>query len=350
MNSEPWLLRKSVGLAVWALLAAVAVCGSLRAQQPAGKADASAAPPRPPAGLSSQTALPGDYLINPEDVLDIYVFDVPDISHEYTVTTAGMIDFPLLPEPLKASGLTPEQFAHSLEDDFRSSGRLRHPQITVAVKQSRHSTVVVEGSVRNPQVVSVIGKSKLLYVLSDAGGVADDAGDVVTVTRGELARRELSQPNKPAAPTVAVDVKSLIDGNHPDTNLDIFPGDRVTVEHGGLVYVLGEVGRPGGYVLRSREEKITVLQALTLAGDVSATAKKNKAMIIRPDPKAQGGREQIALNLHNILVGRSPDRSLEPNDILYIPGSGRKKAARAVGAAAATSGVAALATLAIYRP
>jgi polysaccharide export outer membrane protein len=142
----------------------------------------------------------------------------------------------------------------------------------------------------------------------------------------------------------------LIDENHPDSNIDIFPGDRVTVERGGLIYVMGDVGRPGGYVLRSREEQMTVLQVLALAGDANRTAKKNKAMIIRKDPKAQNGRTEIALNLRDILVGRSPDRPLQPNDILYVPGSGRKRATQALGNAAAGTVLGAVTTLAIYRP
>jgi polysaccharide export outer membrane protein len=165
-----------------ALVVALAVCGFLKGQQPEGpKPTASVSRSGEATGLSSPAAAAScDYLINPEDVLDVYVFDIPDISHEYTVNTAGMVDFPLLPEPMKAAGLSPEQLAHSLEAEFQKSGRLRHPQITVAVKESRRSVVVVEGAVRNPQVVSVIGKTKLLYVLSEAGGVADDqaVGDI----------------------------------------------------------------------------------------------------------------------------------------------------------------------------
>ena len=79
-------------------------------------------------------------------------------------------------------------------------------------------------------------------------------------------------------------------------------------------------------MLRNRWEHLTVLEILAIAGDATSTAKKSKAMIIREDPKAPNGRVEIALNLQNIVAGRSPDRPLLPNDILYVPGSARKRA------------------------
>src|SRR5208337_1342244 len=161
-----------------------------------------------------------EYRINPEDVLDVYIFDSPDISHEYTVNTAGTITIPLLGDPVKAAGLSPAQLSRALEEDFRNSGRLRHPEITVSVKQSRRSVVVVEGAVRLPQVVQVIGRTKLIFILTEAGGVSDDAGNTVTTTRGALGLRDSSSQNGPPASTVVTDLKQLIDGDLPNSNID----------------------------------------------------------------------------------------------------------------------------------
>ena len=327
-----------------------AVAG-LRAQEPpqGSKQDL----PAPASTTPTATVLPGapsdEYRINPEDVLDVYIFDSPDISHEYTVNTAGTITIPLLTEPVKAGGLSPEQLSRVLEEDFRNSGRLRHPEITVSVKQSRRSVVIVEGAVRNPQVVQVIGRTKLLFILTEAGGVSDDAGNTVTITRGAIGLRDSSSESGSAPSTAVIDLKQLIDGNTPASNIDIFPGDRVTAERAGLVYVLGQVGRPGGYVLRSRWEHLTVLEVLAIAGDVTNTAKKSKAVIIREDPKAQNGRVEIALNLRDIVVGRSPDRPLLANDILYVPGSAGKRALHTLATVPVTVMTTA-ADLAIYRP
>ena len=92
---------------------------------------------------------------------------------------------------------------------------------------------------------------------------------------------------------------------------------------------MGEVNHPGGFGLKSAQEQITVIQALAIAGDTTSVAKKNKAMIIRKDSAAPNGRLEIALNVPDILAGRSPDQILQANDILYIPPSGGKRAAHA---------------------
>jgi len=313
------------------------------------KSDLSASASKTPATATLQPVLSDEYRINPQDVLDVYIFDSPDISHEYTVSSSGAITIPLLAEPVRAAGLSPEQLSRALEEDFRNSGRLRHPEITVSVKQSRRSVAVVEGAVRNPQVVQVIGRTKLLFILNEAGGVSDDAGNTVTITRGALGRRESTSQSGSAPSTVAINLKQLMDGNLPNSNIDIFPGDRVTVEHAGLVYVLGQIGRPGGYMLRNRWEHLTVMEILAIAGDVSSTAKKSKAVIIREDPKAPNGRVEIALNLQKIIAGRSPDLPLLPNDILYVPGSAGKRALHSLETVP-LSVVTTAADVAVYHP
>src|ERR1019366_118234 len=93
------------------------------------------AQPVPPTG-SSPASTPGVYSINPNDMLDIYVYDVPELSRTYMVSPSGVVSMPLLPKPIQASGLTPDQFARSLEDAYRQSGRLQRPEIAISVKPS----------------------------------------------------------------------------------------------------------------------------------------------------------------------------------------------------------------------
>jgi polysaccharide biosynthesis/export protein len=267
-----------------------------------------------------------DYLINAEDVLEVYVFDVPELSRDYIVSAAGTVIVPLLAKPVQAAGLSPGEFAHALEENFRESGRLSRPQITVAIKQSRRSVVTVEGAVRSPQALPVMARTKLLSILSECGGLADDHGSIVTVSRGTLAMQALAFEGGPVTPTVTVELKKLMDANDPMSQFAVWPGDRVSVERAGIFYVLGQVGRPGGYNLKSAQEQVTVLQALAIAGDVTIVAKKSKAVIIRKDSTAPGGRIEVALDLAHIVAGRSPDRVLQNNDILYIPASGGKRA------------------------
>jgi len=338
------LLAAAVGLA------AASAGLKLNAQDPAhgSRADLSASAAKVPAPATLPAARSGDYIINPEDVLDVYVFDVPELSREYTVNAAGTITVPLLPKPVEAAGLSPDQLARSLEEGFRQSGRLNRPQITVSIKQSRRSVVDVEGAVKSPQAVPVLGRTRLLSILSQCGGAADDAGSTVTITRGELAMHELAQEGAPASPTTTVEFQKLTDGNDPTSKFEVWPGDRVSVERAGVFYVMGEVNHPGGYNLKSAHEQLSVLQALAIAGDVTTVAKKDKAMLIRKDSKAPNGRQEVALNLNDILIGRSPDRIVEPDDILYVPSSKGKRAIRGLGVVTSTMAGAA-GTAVIYR-
>lgn len=284
--------------------------------------------------ITAVSPISDEYVINPEDILDVYVYDVPELSREYIVNQAGNVTVPLLPKSIQAAGLTPDQFARALEQGFRQAGSLSRPQITVAVKQSRRSVVTVEGAVKSPQVVPVVGRTKLTAVLSQCGGLAEDAGSTATITRGALASQ--SSPNSPASGVVSFELKKLMDGTDPASQVEVWPGDRISVEHAGVFYVLGEVNHPGGFNLKSAQEQITVLQALAIAGDVTAIAKKNKAVIIRKDSTAPNGRHELALNVTDILTGKSPDHTLEANDILYVPASGGKRAMRAITQSATT--------------
>jgi len=131
-----------------------------------------------------------EYLISPEDVLEVYIFDVPELSRDYMVNTQGQVIVPLLPKPVQAAGLTTEELARELEQLFHQSGRLSRPQITVTIKHSRRSAVIVEGAVKTPQSVPVIGPTRLASIISQCGGLADDAGSTATITRSTPANSE----------------------------------------------------------------------------------------------------------------------------------------------------------------
>jgi len=319
---------RSVGAILRAVVSGIALCGALtflRAQSPA--------PPAKPGSTRAKPATDGrlvssgsrdEYLISPEDVLDLNVYDMPDMSCECTVSPAGTITLPLLRKPVEAEGMTPEQLAQGVEKDFREAGLLSNPQVSVLVKESRRHSVTVSGAVKNPQTYSLMGRIKLSDLISQAGGLNDDAGDTVCMTRGLLALRELAAAGKAAS-------------------------EKVTVESAGVFYVLGEVNRPGGYNLRTAHEEVTVLQALAVAGDVTSLAKTRNAMIIRKDPKAPAGRAQIALNLHDVLTGRVPDRQVQANDILYLPSSRGKRTIRALAGATGSAVGAATSGLILYR-
>lgn len=292
-----------------------------------GPAPSASAPPTSPVP-PSPTSLSDIYLINPYDELDVYVYDVPELSHIYVVSPSGMVTVPLLSEPLTAAGLTPDQFARSMEAAFQKSGRLRRPEIAVSVKKSRYLSVTVDGAVKSPQVLTEMAPTRLVDILTQCGGIADDAGTNLTITRGSLALKDLAREGKPASPISTFELKKVLDGHDPASALMIWPGDRVSVGRSGVYYVLGEVRTPGGFPLKNGREELTVLRALALAGDITSVAKKNKAMILRNDPQSPNGRDEIKLDLSSILAGKSTDPVLQANDILFIPGSDSKKVLR----------------------
>jgi len=294
------------------------------------RSDSAAAGSAVPAASPAASGVPSSesrkYVISPEDVLDVYIYDVPELSREYVVNSVGKVTVPLLPDPIQAAGFTAEEFARELEQSFHQSGRLNRPQITVVIKQSKRSAVTVQGAVKFPQVVPVIGPTRLVAILSQCGGLADDAGSIATITRSPLAPGNSVTGGGPASSTITVELNKLMDGNDPIAQTEVGPGDRVSVEHAGVFYVLGEVNRPGGYNLKNAREQVTILEALSIAGDITSVAKKSHVRIIRKDVTVASGRHEFAINVNDILAGRSPDQTLQANDILYVPSSGAKRA------------------------
>ena len=269
-----------------------------------------------------------DTLISPYDLLFIQVFDVEQMTREYRVSGTGAVDFPLLPDSVPVAGLTPQQAAKAISQRCIAAGVLSHPQISVTVRESRLHSVAVAGAVKSPQIYPVFGRIPLLDLLTLAGGVDNEAGSVVTIARGEASRRLLSAQGgdaqaagtPPATPvTLNINLQRLLDNGGPSLNVDVYPGDRVTVQRAGVIYVLGAVNRAGGYLLSEARLNMTVLKAVALAGYLSAFAKSKNVVLLRDNPSAPRGRELIPINLKAMLKGRLLDRPMQNNDILFVP-------------------------------
>jgi polysaccharide biosynthesis/export protein len=263
-------------------------------------------------------------------VLDVYVFDVPEMSRPYRVSSTGTINFPLLAKPLFAAGLSLTQLSSNLSDELKASGVLSDPKITVSVLQSRLHSVAITGAVKRPQIYPLLGETTLLDLLSQAEGLADDAGNTAFVQRGDIATHALgldAQGGAPA-PVLAVDLKRALETGDPAANVPIYPGDRVTVPRAGIFYVVGAVNKPGGFIMRSGGRGVTVLQALALAEDLKSTAIRSKAVLIRVDTQSPDGRKQIPVDLKTVLSGKATDTVMQADDILFVPDSPGKKAFR----------------------
>jgi polysaccharide export outer membrane protein len=250
--------------------------------------------------------------------------DVAELSRQYRVSPSGNIDLPLLPNPLPAAGLTPSQLSEAIGKQLRDRGLVTNPHIVITIVSSRVKAVSITGAVKMPQIYPVFGRTTLLDVLSQSQGLSDDASNVAVITRGDVGAQATNSTER----VQMVDIKKLMETGDPKYNIEIFPGDKVTVPHAGIVYVVGAVNKPGGFVIRAPDKGMTVLQALAMAEDTKFSAIKNKSMIIRPDPKAPDGHQQVPVNINLILAGKQRDQLLLANDILFIPDSTAKKAWR----------------------
>jgi polysaccharide export outer membrane protein len=275
-----------------------------------------------------------EYLIGSDDVLNVSILDVPELSREYRVSSTGKVTLPLLSNSLTAAGLTLSQFSELLTKQLKIAGLVSDPHVITSVNQSRLHTVAITGAVKRPQIYPVFSQTTLLDVLSQAEGLASDAGNTAIVQRGDVATHVLgldsgkapTAEQLEAAHTVTVDLKRLLEGVDTKINVNVYPGDRITVPRAGVVYVVGAVNKPGGFTMTPSSRGITVLQALALAEDTKSTAQKDKSLIIRSDSQSPEGRTQIPVDLKKILRGKSPDPSLQAEDILFVPDSSGKRA------------------------
>lgn len=304
---------RTYGLALAAILLYGAAVTLAQTAEPAVSSAAAAA-------NVASAATAQNYVVAANDVLDVYIIDVPELSRSYRVEPDGKLKFPFL-KALPAAGMTLEQLSAALAKGLKEAGAVSRPFITVSVKETRFSTAAITGAVNRPRVYPIFGHVRLLDLLSEAGGLTDSAGSAVQITRGETAR--LAAPGEPTALTI--NLSKLLTSTDQSNNVKIYPGDTVTVPMAEVIYVVGAVNKPGGFVLSATRESVSVLQALALAESFTSYAKKQDAMIIRRGTD-NNGRREIAVNLTRVLQGKASDLVLEPNDILFIPESGGKKA------------------------
>lgn len=295
-------------------------------------------------------AKPGDYVIGGGDLLHIEVFDVPELSRDVRVGELGYISLPLIPVKVRAGGLTAFQLEEKLAELLQVNGLVSHPQVTVFVRDPRSQPITVIGAVKKPMVYQVLHQPTLLEVISEAGGISEDAGSTVIITRAgnQTAASDTggSDGNGVAgvAPqTITVNLNDLLESGDPKFNILLMGGDVVSVPHAGIVYVVGAVNKPGGFVLQNDREQMTTLKMLALAGGLTGSARPRQAVILRNTLEASQ-RKEVAVDLTKVMARKAEDVRLLPSDILFVPDSAGRKALRRTGEALVglTSGVALL--------
>jgi polysaccharide biosynthesis/export protein len=283
---------------------------------------------------------PRDVPIGTGDLLHIDVFDVPELSRDVRVSQLGDITYPLIPGKIQVAGLTPFQLEEKMQQLLIENGLVTHPQVSVFMKEQNSQPVSVVGAVGRPMVYQILRPTTLLELLANAGGITDEAGSVVLITRatGAPAPRTVSDSSDETPPqnsqTISIRLQDLLESGDSSFNIQVLGGDVVSVPRAGIVYVMGAgIAQPGGYVLQSHGEQISVLKAIALAHGTTGFAKADDAVIMRNDPLT-GQRDVIPVHVKQIEHRKAEDVAMKSNDILYIPDSlGRKVLAKGAEAA-----------------
>src|SRR6266567_7323312 len=296
--------------------------------------------PPEPAGASGQSSsaasqaaggLYADYTIGPGDILGITIGDMPDMSGKYRVTDKGYVVLPMLPTPVKAEGLTALGLSKSIGEALRAAELLREPVVNVYVEEVRSRTVLVLGAVQKPSAYPLDKPHvTVLEALSMAGGLLPQAGNTVTVVRkkahqqADLSNVGAGQKTPSEDRTLTIDLAKATAGKDRTLNVEVHPGDMLTVSTAPAVYVVGAVNKPGGFALLDPAAGVTVLQALAMAEGLTRIAAGDRTVIVRQGPDGQP-RQEIPFDVAKLMDGKIGDVELQPNDILFIPESGRKR-------------------------
>ena len=309
----------------------------------------------------------GDYRIGPQDLLDINIFEAPELNRTVRVSENGEVSLPLL-GGIHVVRLTARELENTLAAKLRVF--LKDPHVSVMVTAIESHPVSVIGEVNKPGVFQVRGSKTLLEMLSMAQGLAPDAGDEVLVMRdagynrgqdssAQTARAEsgeagskdtdgiksgtgpggsgkdgalktsatasMAETNDAGAThgqrgdTLAINLRHLLNSRDPGFNVPIYAGDIVKVTRAGIVYVVGAVKKPGGFTVKGNEQ-MSLLKAIALAEGLSSTSSKGHTRIIRTD-EGSGKRSEIPVELGKILNGKAPDMNLQAADIVFVPNS-----------------------------
>jgi polysaccharide export outer membrane protein len=249
------------------------------------------------------------------DLIELSVYNVPELSTKARIGNSGDVYLPLI-DYVHIADLTVEEAQALIEKRLSDGGFVRNPHVTIFVDESSSQGITVLGDVSKPGIYPNVGDHRLYEILSEAGGFTPTAGRNISIIR-----RNQAEPIHLTLPRNLADDLS--------SNIEIFPGDTITVPRAPIIYVVGDVGRPSGLLIDNGS--LTVLQALALAGGTNKTAKMSGVRIIRKGPT---GMTETRVALKKMLEAKAPDVPLQADDILFIPVSGgRVLAARSFEAA-----------------
>jgi len=260
-----------------------------------------------PIVLFGQEKYAAGYKIGPKDLLEISVFGLDEMNRTVRVSEDGKITIPLLGE-VEVEGLTKAQLerklAQLLEEKY-----LQNPQISVFIREYQSKRVSVLGAVKTPGPYELLGRQTLLQLISEAGGLTQEAGNEIIVIR---------QHQDGTSTSLKIPIDDLFLKGDARFNIPLEPADivNISVDKTVVIYVFGQVRRPGA--LQVKKSNIpTLLQAIAQAGGFSERASKGGVLIKRIDK--DGKEQQIKVNVKDIIKGKRKDIQLLENDTIYVP-------------------------------
>lgn len=279
-------------------------------------------------GPAPPSAQPAAYLLGPGDQFMVDTLHVHELTAKsFRVESEGFINFPLAGR-VKVAGLSIEQLSKELTAKLRQY--YVDPEVSVTMTEYRSQQVSVIGAVTVSGIQVLQGSKTLIEVLSQAGGLRADAGPLVRVTRdlkwGRLPVSGAHDDSSGEFSIAEINAQSLLASTNPAQNFVMRQSDVVSVPKADIVYVLGEVKKPGGFVLSARQE-ISVLEALSMAEGFQPKASAKRCRILRASDLPGKPRKEEAVDVRQILDGKAIDIKMRPDDILVVPNSASKNAA-----------------------
>jgi polysaccharide export outer membrane protein len=318
-----WLSFARVSACVCLLVLVIAAVPRAGAQSSSSVSLKDAAPVQPPDANDYKLRIAGG------DLIEVMVYGVDELKRQVRVSDGGDVTLPLV-GVVHLSGASAEQAESLVASAYQKGGYVKDPQVTILIKEFATQGISVLGEVAKPGVYPALGPRRLFDMISSASGMTPKAGRLITITRR-------GRPENAIQITLQSDLSRSL-----DSNIEVYPGDTIVVSKAGIVYVVGDVAKPGGFVMDNNEH-LTVLQAIALAQGANRTAALKDAKIIRRGP---AGMTETPIDLKQIMYAKAADQPMQNDDIVFVPVSAAKSAAkRGMEAILQTA-----TGLAIYRP
>lgn len=264
-------------------------------------------------------------LIGAGDLIQVNVMDTPEMEQQVRVTDEGSVPLAYIGS-IHVAGQTPAAAAAAIQKALIDKKVMRSPQVSVKMQELATQDVSVLGQVHTPGTYSITTPQTILKILSLAGGLTDGADRHVTIKRNNSGEQLTYYVSNDSDQALAGVVK-------------VYPGDTILVARAPVVYVMGDVNRPGGYVIATNDDRLSVMQVIAMAGSATKTSMQSRVRLIR---KTEHGEVELPVRLDRITKGKQPDMMLQANDILFVPFSWMKNVAMSSSSVGASTAGAAL--------